>query len=78
MGALRDIKRDMALRRNSLHKQLVHEIEERVFVSVSTPRPPPGASADTDDDDAFDAASTGSMSPSEPASLFWLVPNEQS
>lgn len=46
VGALRDIKRDMALRRNSLHKQLVHELEDRVFVSVGTPK---GTSGNPDD-----------------------------
>ncbi|BDA48578.1 probable exocyst complex component 4 at N-terminal half [Coccomyxa sp. Obi] len=46
VGALRDIKRDMALRRNSLHKQLVHELEDRVFVSVGNPK---GTSGNPDD-----------------------------
>ncbi len=46
VGALRDIKRDMALRRNSLHKQLVHELEDRVFVSVGIPK---GTSGNPDD-----------------------------
>ena len=38
----------MALRRNSLHKLLVHELEERVFVSVGNPK---GASGNSDDPD---------------------------
>lgn len=46
VGALRDIKRDMALRRNSLHKQLVHELEDRVFVSMGNQK---GTSANPDD-----------------------------
>ena len=46
VGALRDIKRDMALRRNSLHKQLVHELEDRVFVSVGVQK---GTSGNPDD-----------------------------
>lgn len=62
MGALRDIKRDMALRRNSLQKQLVAEIEARVFLSVSAPA---AAQDDDDDDDADEAGSSGSLSPSE-------------
>ncbi len=66
MGALRDIKRDMALHRNSLHKQLVAEIEERVFVSVSAARAAGGGDAPADDDDDPDEAgsSSGSLSPS--------------
>ena len=68
VGALRDIKRDMALHRNSLHKQLVAEIEERVFVSVSGGvRAAAGgnASADNEDEDPDEAgSSSGSLSPS--------------
>ncbi len=71
MGALRDIKRDMAARRNSLLKQLVAEIEARVFVAVSDARRGGGAASssaagdDVDGDDGADeAGSGGSLSPS--------------
>lgn len=57
VGALREIKRDMALRRNSLHKQLVHELEEWVFVSVIRPKGASGRATDADaeDEDSGDA-----------------------
>ena len=70
VGALRDIKRDMAVRRHSLLKQLVHEIEHRVFVSVAEARAAAAAhDTDTEDDDAADGAgSSGSLSRSAPPS----------
>ena len=65
VGALRDIKRDMAARRNSLLKQLVAEIEARVFVLVAGARGGASSSAAVDDEDPADeASSTGSLSPS--------------
>lgn len=37
MGALRDIKRDMAARRASLQKLMVHEMEARIFRTEPLP-----------------------------------------
>jgi hypothetical protein len=59
VGALRDIKRDMAQRRNSLLKQLVHELEEWVFISVDNAKGAAGAAADAEDDE--DAETVGPL-----------------
>ena len=44
MGALRDIKRDMAERRAALQKLIVQEVEARIF-STGEPAAEPGAAA---------------------------------
>lgn len=64
VGALRDIKRDMAQRRNSLHKQLVHELEDRVFVSVGNPKGATGTTDDPDGDEDDAASVANSIMPS--------------
>ncbi|CAL5223746.1 g6307 [Coccomyxa viridis] len=50
VGALRDMKRNMATRRNVLHKMIVQEAEERVFTSVSNLKTGAGG-ADNDEDE---------------------------
>lgn len=84
MGALRDIKRDMALRRNSLHKLLVHELEERVFVSVGNPKGASGTSDDPDGEEDEHGSVSNSLirstvHPTHPQLLSsYIIPNERS
>ncbi len=74
VGALKDIKRDMALRRNSLHKLLVHELENRVFVSVSNPKGVSGTSDDPDGEEDETSMSSSLMRSENANSPSWPWP----